>query len=177
MLNIKNNYVGGLQAAIYWGLTDFTQQEGLDHLSITIKTSNSKLHSNIFNGEATRFGLQLETFNNSSVLISDPTRTTLDLINKPTLMASLGDVEKTFTNYLASNYKDLSLMMKYADAYNSGALFKRLGFLVERHAPAEQDLITHCAKKISRGYSRLDSRLLSEKIISKWRLWIPESYK
>jgi predicted transcriptional regulator of viral defense system len=47
-------------------------------------------------------------------------------------------------------------LIRYGNARGNGAVFKRLGFLVERLAPTENDLLSACRDRLTEGYARLD---------------------
>ena len=51
-----------------------------------------------------------------------------------------------------------------------------MGFLIERKYPQEKEFLAQCLRRISKGYSKLDPALKCEKIITKWKLWIPDSW-
>jgi len=57
----------------------------------------------------------------------------------------------------------------------NGALFKKLGFLAEA-LELDEVLVDECARNLTTGYAHLDKRSRSEenKLITKWRLWVPK---
>jgi len=162
----KQYYVGSYNAAIHWRL--------LDASDILSKSASDQFQLPV-NKRA--FGLINTEQDGKQVLMSNPTRTIIDLLDKPKLVESIYLVEKAVVNYTNSQYKDFELMFQYAHSFPSGAFYKRLGFLLERNFPNKTKLINHCLKNISRGYSYLDTRNMSDKIISKWNLWISQEMK
>jgi predicted transcriptional regulator of viral defense system len=66
--------------------------------------------------------------------------------------------------------------LQYAKQLGNGAVFKRLGFMLERFAPQEKDAIARCLAALTKGNTKLDSKLPAEKLITRWRLWVPESW-
>jgi predicted transcriptional regulator of viral defense system len=162
----EKNYVGSYSAANYWRLLDSS-----DFLS---KPENDQI---LLPLNKRTFGLIIIKKDGKQVLVSDPTRTIIDLLDKPKLVKSIHLVEKALVNYTKSEHKDFELLFQYAHSFQSGAFYKRLGFLLERNFPNEADLINHCLQNISRGYSYLDPRDKSDKIISKWNLWISKEMK
>ena len=58
----------------------------------------------------------------------------------------------------------------------NGAVFKRLGFLLEKYAENEQGIIGQCKEKLTTGNAKLDPTLKTEKLITRWRLWVPERW-
>jgi len=162
----KQYYVGSYSAAIHWRLLDvsnFLSKSASDSFQLPLNNRT--------------FGLINTEQDGKQLLISNPTRTIIDLLDKPKLVESIYLVEKALVNYTNSQYKDFDLMFKYAQSFPSGAFYKRLGFLLERNFPNQANLINYCLQNISRGYSYLDQRDKSDKIISKWNLWISQEMK
>ena len=67
-------------------------------------------------------------------------------------------------------------MIEYAKRLNNGAVFKRLGFLMERFAPDLKTAIDECKSRQTKGNVKLDPALKSKRLITRWRLWVPESW-
>ena len=79
-------------------------------------------------------------------------------------------------NYLGSKSKDLPLLISYADRLGHGAVFKRLGFLLERFAPAEREALAACRSRLTTGNVKLDPTLPAERLATSWRLWVPANW-
>lgn len=107
--------------------------------------------------------------------VSDPTRTILDMLSDPALGGGMRSTKDMFINYLRSENKNLELLIEYAERLGNGAVFKRLGFLLERIDPEETDAIDQCRSKLTAGNAKLDLKLGADRLITRWRLWIPES--
>ena len=73
-----------------------------------------------------------------------------------------------FKNYLKSEQKDTALLISYADRLGNGAIFKRLGFLAERFAKDEKNLIEACRSRLSAGDAKLDSSLPADRLATAW---------
>jgi predicted transcriptional regulator of viral defense system len=162
----KQYYVGSYRAAIHWRL--------LDESDLLSKSASDPFQIPL---NKRKFGLVDTEQDGKQVLMSNPTRTIIDLLDKPKLVESIYLVEKALVNYTNSQNNDFELMFQYAQSFRSGAFHKRLGFLLERNFPNKTELINHCLKNISRGYSYLDARNMSDKIILKWNLWISQEMK
>jgi predicted transcriptional regulator of viral defense system len=80
-------------------------------------------------------------------------------------------------NYLRSKSKNLDLLIQYGDRLGNGAIFKRLGFLLEKFAAQETKVIENCFLRLTAGNAKLDPKLNNTKLITKWRLWVPENWK
>lgn len=171
-------YIGGWSAAEYWDLTEqifrtvivLTTQRPRDRKP-TIKGTEFLLRTV---PDKAMFGLKAVWRGQVKVNVSDPTRTILDMLNDPRLGGGLRSTIDMFRNYLSSEKRDLGLLIKYSDQLGNGAVFKRLGFLLEKYAENEQDFIGQCREKLTAGNAKLDPVLKTEKLITRWRLWVSE---
>lgn len=174
-------YIGGWSAGEYWGLTEQVFR------TIVIKTTQKprnrhpKINGTTFllvtMSSDLMFGLKVVWRGQVKVFISDPTRTILDFLNDPKLGGGIRTTMDMFNEYLSSEHKNLPLLMDYAARLKNGAVFKRLGFLMEYYAPEELDLIDFCQRNLTKGKVKLDPKLTSEKLITKWCLWVPKNWK
>ena len=65
--------------------------------------------------------------------------------------------------------------MEYAGLFGNGAVYKRLGFLVENH-PGADVLAQACKARLTSGNARLDPRLECSRLVPRWRLWVPANW-
>ncbi len=173
-------YIGGWSAAEYWDLTEqifrtvvvMTTQKPRDR-SPTIRGTNFMLRTV---SEKAMFGFQSVWRGQTKILVSDPTRTMLDMLNDPSLGGGIRSTADMLRNYLRSENKNLELLTEYAERFGNGAVFKRLGFLLERSAPDEVKAIDKCRTRLTTGNAKLDPKLRADKLITRWRLWLPESW-
>ena len=170
-------YIGGWSAAEYW---DLTEQIFRTIIVITIQRPRERkpkikgiefwvrsIKPEVF------FGLKPVWRGEVKVNVSDPTRTILDLLADPGLGGGLRSAEDMLINYLKSDKKDLNLLMDYAERLGNGAVYKRLGFLLEQKSPEEREAVRQCRERLTTGNAKLDPTLLSKQLITKWRLWVP----
>jgi predicted transcriptional regulator of viral defense system len=173
-------YIGGWSAAEYWGLTEqifrtvvvMTKQKPRNRRP-TIKGTDFLLRT--VSAKA-MFGLKSVWRGQMKVPVSDPTRTILDMLDDPTLGGGIRFTSDMLTIYLRSEKRDVGLLVDYAQRLGNGAVFKRLGFLMERAAPEQTDLIDACRSKLTTGNAKLDPKLSAERLITRWRLWVPMSW-
>jgi len=174
-------YVGGWSAAEYWDLTDqihrtfiiLTEQKPRKR-KITIRNIDFWLRTVT---KKTMFGLKTVWRGQIKVAVSDPTRTIVDLMNDPMLGGGLRPTVEIFLNYMKSNHKDAKLLVDYAEKLGNGAVFKRLGFLMERIVPQEKEAIALCRARLTQGNAKLDPSIAARKLATKWKLWIPENWR
>jgi predicted transcriptional regulator of viral defense system len=127
--------------------------------------------------EKTMFGLKPVWRGQVKVPVSDSTRTILDILSDPVLGGGIRSAKDMFINYLRSENKNLELLIEYAELLGNGAVFKRLGFLLEKIAPDETETIDQCRARLTAGNTKLDPKLSNEKLVTRWRLWVPENWK
>lgn len=173
-------YIGGWSAAEYLDLTEqtfstvmvITVQKPRDRRP-KIKGTNFMLRTI---SEKAMFGLMTVWRGQVKVPVSDPTRTILDMLCDPVLGGGIRSTKDMFINYLRSENKNLKLLIEYAGLLGNGAVFKRLGFLLEKIAPDEIETIDQCRSKLTSGNAKLDLSLSAERLITRWRLWVPKSW-
>ncbi len=90
------------------------------------------------------FGFKVLWRGQVKIFISDPSRTILDFLVNPAFAGGVRSVLDMFKNYLKSEYKNTPLLIDYAKKLANGAVFKRLGFLLEQNAPEELEAINSC---------------------------------
>jgi predicted transcriptional regulator of viral defense system len=173
-------YIGGWSAAEHWDLTEqifrtvvVMTNRPLRKWRMNVKGTDFLLRSV---SPKSLFGLKLVWRGKARVDVSDPTRTVLDMLSDPHLGGGIRPTFDVFTKYIGSEKKDLPLLIDYADRLGNGAVFKRLGFLLERSSPEEETIISQCRKRLTTGNAKLDPQLPSKKLIGRWRLWVPERW-
>jgi predicted transcriptional regulator of viral defense system len=170
-------YIGGWSAAEYW---DLTEQIFRTIIVITVQRPRErkiKIKGIEFWVRSMKpeglFGLKPVWRGEIKVNVSDPTRTILDLLADPGLGGGLRSVEDMLINYFKSDKKDLNLLLNYAERLGNGAVYKRLGFLLEQKAPEEREGIRLCRERLTTGNAKLDLSLPPDRLITRWRLWVP----
>lgn len=177
----KPCYIGGWSAGEYWGITEQIFR------TLLIKTTQKprNLHP-VINGTPfmiittssnAMFGLKTVWRAQTKVMVSDPTRTIIDFLADPKIGGGIRTTTDMLKEYLQSEHKDLPLMIEYAVQLGNGTVFKRLGFLLEKYAPEETVTIEACRKNLTKGKVKLDSQLNADKLITRWRLWVPANWK
>jgi len=173
-------YIGGWSAAEQWELT-----EQIFRSLLVMTTTRPRKRQPVIKGTKfvlrtilpeSLFGTKAVWRGQVKVNVSDPTRTVIDMVDDPKLGGGLRPTVDVLKNYLKSSTRDLRLLMAYADRLGSGAVFKRLGFLTERVAPDERDVIEQCRAHLTTGNVKLDPSLKNERLVTPWRLWVPSNW-
>jgi predicted transcriptional regulator of viral defense system len=68
------------------------------------------------------------------------------------------------------------LLIRYAEEFDNGVIFKRLGYLAETHLHDDK-LAAACRSRLTQGYAQLDPSLPPKKLVTAWRLWLPSARK
>ena len=173
-------YIGGWSAAEHWELTDQIFRSVLVMTVRKPRNRRPEIRGITFVLRTippdALFGTKPVWRGPVKVNISDSSRTIVDMLDDPSLAGGLRQVADFLRAYLISPSKDLQLLVSYAERLGNGAVYKRLGFLLERMAPQEKAIIGICRSRISSGNSKLDPSLPADHLVTKWRLWIPENW-
>ena len=191
-------YIGGRTAAEYWDLTEQIFRDIVVFTSRPIRSRSVKSQSVTFTLKTIKkkkiFGTQIVWRGQTQVAVSDIYKTLIDMLDDPSIGGGIQHISDCFDNFMKQkqgkklknssgkfdNYKQwkehsFKKLISYADQLGNGAVFKRLGFLAEKH-PEGYDLAVACKKKITKGNAKLDSSLDCDHLITRWRLWAPKSW-
>lgn len=173
-------YIGGWSAAEYWGLTEQIFRSVLVFTSRNPRKRNLEIKNIQFVVRTVPlnalFGLTPVWKGKVKISVSDPTRTIIDMLGDSGLGGGIRPAADVFVTYLKSELKNMDILIEYAKQLGNGAVFKRMGFLLERFSPDEKKVIAECKERITKGNSKLDPALPSDRLITKWRLWLPENW-
>ena len=191
-------YIGGRTATEYWDLTEQIFRDIVVFTSRSIRSKRVKVQSTTFTLKVVKekkiFGTQSVWRNQTKVEVSDIYKTLIDMLDNPSVGGGIQHISDCFDNFMKqkqsrklevsslkfNNYKNwkeqrFEILIFYAERLGNGAVFKRLGFLAERH-PEGYDLAVACKKKLTKGNAKLDSSLDCDHLITRWRLWAPKSW-
>jgi predicted transcriptional regulator of viral defense system len=96
----------------------------------------------------------------------------LDLLATPAWGGGIRSVVDVLQAYLKSEHRNLPLLLDYAGRLGNGAVFKRMGYLLQQHAPDAVDAIAACAGQLTAGYTKLEPALPSKRLATAWGLWL-----
>ena len=171
-------YVGGRTAAEHWDLTEQLFRDIVVMTAQPLRDRTQLRHGAQFTlkhiQEKNIFGTKTIWRGRSKILISDVHRTMIDMLNDPALGGGIQHVEDCLNAYLKRSDRDDKLLIEYGERLGNGAVFKRLGFLIESHSGAS-NLVDECRTRLTKGNAKFDPLLECPRLISKWRLWIPQS--
>ena len=172
-------YIGGRTAAEHWDLTEqiFRDIVVYTHRRVThpVVESQGGVFSVFHIGEEKMFGTQALWRGQTKIAVSDIHRTIIDMLNDPSSGGGIQQVTDCFATYMRRRDRDEARLVSYAERLGNGAVFKRLGFLAERHQDGAA-LATVCSKHLTKGNALLDPALKCPRLITRWRLRVPDSW-
>jgi predicted transcriptional regulator of viral defense system len=175
-------YIGGWSAAEHWGLTEQIFR------SLCVMTTRRprnrepelrKARLEIHTVASSSFiGLKTVWRGGTRVQVSDPPRTLVDMLASPSLGGGIRHVAEMLATLLRERPKEAPKLLQYAEKLGVGAVYKRLGYLLQRDHAGSADtaeLIGTCRQRMSAGYASLDPALPAERLVTAWRVWVPDS--
>lgn len=99
------------------------------------------------------------------------------MLDRPAAGGGIRHVADCLREYLRSDHADPQKLIHYADRLGNGAVYKRLGFLLERADAPHALTLDACRKRMSDGYAKLDPALPAEVTSTRWRLRIPTTWE
>src|SRR5438552_3560770 len=166
-------YIGGWTAAHHWELTEqlFNETLVLTTRRVTEKRVVAQGAAFVLHNVKPKrfFGLKTLWRGSVRVSISDPARTLVDMIAAPEVGGGIDHVADCLSTYLDGKAADRELLIRYAEQFHNGTVFKRLGFLAGTRLH-DRKLVEECRSRLTQGYARLDPALASNKLATHWRL-------
>ena len=173
-------YIGGWTAAHHWELTEQLFNQTVVFTTRRIGEKNVTAQGVVFllhhAAKKRLFGLKQVWRGTTRVNISDPARTLIDMLAMPDTGGGIDHVAECVAAYLTTPGSDRALLIRYAEQFGNGAVFKRLGFLAQTRLH-DEELAAACRERLTQGYARLDPALPCPQLVTAWRLWVPERWK
>ena len=169
-------YVGGTTAAEYWDLTEQMFNDIVVITSQSVRRKSHRHHGAVFTVKHVAperiFGTKTLWRGRSKVLVSDLERTIVDLLDDPALGGGIQHVADCLAEFLKRKDRNDARLVEYADRLGNGAVFKRLGYLVETIEGTAR-LADECRARLTAGYAKLDPALDCPRYVARWRIRIP----
>ncbi len=173
-------YIGGRTAAEYWDLTEQIFNDIVVMTAQPIRAKSQKHHGANFTvkhvDQEKLFGVKTVWRGHSKVSVSDLERTIIDMLDDPPLGGGIQQVADCLGEYLRRDDRNDEQLLAHAARLGNGAVFKRLGFLVEQDATAIH-LVEACRARLTKGNAKLDPSLECPQLVTRWRLRIPAYWK
>jgi predicted transcriptional regulator of viral defense system len=168
-------YVSGWSAAEHWDLTEqvfntvavvtgHRQRRGLQVLAgVTFRTRTIPVDR--------MFGTKRVWFGNHQVQIADPNRLVIDILDDPEFGGGGRHTMDIVRAYWRSEHCDPDILMRYAQRYARGSVFKRMGFTAELFGEVTEAWLAECRSHLTAGVIRLDPAAgPAGRILSRWHL-------
>ena len=94
----------------------------------------------------------------------------------PELGGGMQHVADCLKAYFSHEGRDSRKLFDYAKLSNNGAVFKRLGYLVDLYS-FDAMLADACRSQLTTGLAKLDPNLPCPNIVTRWRLRIPKQWR
>jgi hypothetical protein len=98
------------------------------------------------------------------------------MIAAPEVGGGIDHLADSLSAYLKTKTADRGSLIRYAEEFDNGVIFKRLGYLAEVHLH-DNKLGAECRSRLTQGYAQLDPSLPPKKLVTAWRLWLPSARK
>ena len=168
-------YLAGWTACEHWGLTE---QIFRTIWVVTSRRLSSRVHEfqgTRFQVKVTRrerlFGLANVWRGDLKMQVSNPSRTIVDLLDDPRLGGGIRHIAEVVQNYFDGEHRDDKQLVSFAERLGNGAVFKRLGFLLEALEIDAPALASICRTRMTAGVSVLDPTGPTKgSTLRRWRL-------
>ncbi len=151
-----------------------TQPQFTIYVSSTLRTPPRSVHGHEYRfltlKPADFFGLtQVWVTKQQTVTVSDKERTLLDALRQPQYAGGIPEVAKAL--WISRDGVKIPRLLDFVQHFSSGALRRRLGFLLELYQMASAAQLEPLRSKLTSTYDRLDPTLpKSGSFHSRWRL-------
>ena len=170
-------YIGGWSAAEHWGLT-----EQLFRSTFVVSAAAIRHATETFVG--TEFHLVRAKKSRVStvrpiwrgrerVSVSDRERTIADALASPSWVGGIRHLTQMLRSYRSAKEWNPHRLLERVAEVESGAAFKRLGYLAETALPAEPVLVDAALARRSAGVVKLDPAVEGRgRLTKRWGLWV-----
>jgi len=172
-------YIGGRTAAEHWDLTEQIFRDIVVFTARPVRVGTVEVQNAVFSLKHVRedliFGTKPVWRGQSKLAVSDIHRTIIDMLDDPATGGGIQHVADCFDQYMQRQDFEPGKLIDYASRIGNGAIFKRLGFLAERH-PRGKPLAEASKNGLTKGYAKLDPALDCSRLVTRWRLFVPKTW-
>ena len=149
----------GWTSAGYWSLTDQMFRTTVVKTSGRVRRAQNRLldHDYLVGhlaSEHLTWGLAPVWRGERRVLVADPGRTVIDVLDDPALIGGARHAAEVVASYLSDH--PAATLLEYGDRLGNRTVFKRLGYIASRARLDVDGLVAACADRISAGVALLD---------------------
>lgn len=171
-------YIGGWNAAQHYELTEQHFRSIVVYTTKQVRYRRPTIEETQYIirtiKEERMFGIDSIWIREHKIDISDPSKTIIDLLNTPSLGGGIRHIAQILSEYFHSKHKNEKSLKKYLELMGNKAIYKRLGFLIEKLKINVPALYKLCLKNVNRGKVYLDPDLQKKEGVEdkKWGLII-----
>jgi predicted transcriptional regulator of viral defense system len=173
-------YVGGATAAHHWDLTEQLFRTTFVFTTKRFRRRELDIQGASFvlrhRAPAQVFGTRPVWRGTSKVEVSDLHRTIVDMLDDPSTGGGIRHVADCLRSYFGRREASPDTLLEYARRVGNGAIYKRLGFLLEDQGQ-DSTIVAACRERLTSGVVKLDPAIASKRLVTRWRLWVPGSWK
>ena len=152
-------YFTGWTATRRWGLTEQVFRTTVLKTTERVRTSPVHLLDHEYlvshvSQQALVWGLKTDWVAEVRLNFADPARAVVDILDTPKLGGGIRHAAEVLIAFLDEH--DWHQLIEYGDRLGNRAVFKRLGYLVERLELNHAELVSACHERVSSGISALD---------------------
>lgn len=170
-------YIAGWSAAEHWDLTEQIFSDLCVFTADPVAKRHQKIHTVSLvvahRAAETHFGTKAVWRGNRKILVSDPTKTIIDMLATPWAGGGIQHVADCLRAYCRSDLYQEKLLLEYAERLGNGSVFKRLGFLTTQILGSEHPLPQACSRHLTQGKVQLDPGRTGHRLITAWQLFVP----
>ena len=174
-------YVGGFSAVKYWDLSEQIIETEYYFTTNQVRNLKPVLGDTQFKLKTIQpykvFATKPLWYGSKKVLISDPSKTIVDLLDDPRLVGGMSIALDIFREYRASDYCDYEKLLSYATTMQNKTILKRLGFMIDVKFDQMPEPLMGMERNLSAGYSKYDPTVQCPRTVDKWKLMVPVSWK
>ena len=175
-------YIAGWSACEHWGLTEQIFRDVAVFTAAAIRQRREKIDQTVFAlrkvAEPLIFGTRQVWRKTTSVPVSDPTRTVIDILDEPKWGGGIRHVTQIVEAYWSGDHRDETLIIEYLKRVDNAAAAKRLGYLLEVMGAGDAALIAQLQRSVTAGYARLDPSVPARgPFMARWNLQVNAELK
>lgn len=153
-------YIGGWSACEHWGMTEQLFRDVVVVTARKVRSRHQAVQGTRFRVKrlpvAKHFGLASVWRGDVRVLVSDPARTLVDVLDEPALGGGMRHVAEIVAAWFERADRDDEQLLEYIARLGNRSVYKRLGYLVEALGLDVPNIVSACCVRRSTGLSRLD---------------------
>lgn len=152
-------YFSGWTAASYWSLSEQLFRSTVVKTTARVRRSHARLLDSDYllvhaNEQLMSWGLESSWREEVRLLIADPARTVIDILDAPRLGGGIRNGAEILGAYL--DERPAEQLIEHAERLGNRGVFKRLGYLVQALERDEPALLARCRERLSAGVALLD---------------------